>query len=188
MECHALPRQLPIRFSPHTDISMVFAQFDDVVAKFGLTKATEKDSDGCVVVHLGFEFDSEMMLRLPPNKKQRALVAIQDLLLASTVTLSMLETTLGFLSHCCQVVPLGRPFLRNLFSQICRSSSRRHGIRLNPASHGDLRWSLQFLRSWSSISMIQLSRISFDLATDASGAKGIGGVHKRIVFSERIPS
>jgi len=36
--------------------------------------------------------------------------------------------------------------------------------------------------------MIQLSRISFDLATDASGAKGIGGVHKRIVFSERIPS
>jgi hypothetical protein len=36
--------------------------------------------------------------------------------------------------------------------------------------------------------MIQLSRIPFDLATDASGAKEIGGVHRRIVFSERIPS
>jgi hypothetical protein len=36
--------------------------------------------------------------------------------------------------------------------------------------------------------MIQLSRVFFDVATDASGAKGIGGVHRRIVFSERIPS
>jgi hypothetical protein len=36
--------------------------------------------------------------------------------------------------------------------------------------------------------MIQLSRTAFDVATDASGAKGIGGVHRRIVFSERIPS
>ena len=53
----------------------------------------------------------------------------------------MLETTLGFLSHCCQVVPFGRPFLRNLFSQICRASNRRHlnRIRLNPASRADLR-------------------------------------------------
>src|SRR5216110_1829745 len=33
--------------------------------------------------------------------------------------------------------------------------------------------------------MIQLSRISFDVATDV---KGIGGVHKGLVFSERIPS
>ena len=87
-------------------------------------------------------------------------------------------------------VPLGRPFLRNLFSHICRSSNRHHlhRIRLNPASRNDLRWWLQFLRSWSSISMIQISRISFDAATDASGAKGIGGVHRRIVFSEKIPS
>ena len=178
-------------FPPHTDISIFSAQFDDVLAEFGLMKATEKDSNGCVVVHLGFEFDSELMqVRLPPNKKQRAHDAIMDLLLSSTVTLSMLETTLGFLSHCCQVVPLGRPFLRNLFSQICHSSNRGYlrRIRLNPDSRDDLRWWLQFLRSWSSISMIQLSRISFDLATDASGAYGIGGVHRRMVFSERIPS
>jgi hypothetical protein len=178
-------------FPPHTDISTVSTQFDDVLKEFGLTKAAEKDSNGMIVIHLGFEFDSEtMQVRLPPNKKQRALDAIMDLLLSSTVTLSGLETTLGFLSHCCQVIPLGRPFLRNLFSQICRSSSRRHTnrIRLNPASRDDLRWWLQFLRSWSSISMIQLSRIRFDVATDASGAKGIGGVHQRIVFSERIPS
>jgi hypothetical protein len=36
--------------------------------------------------------------------------------------------------------------------------------------------------------MIQLSRRFCDVATDASGAKGIGGVYRRIVFSEQIPS
>ena len=178
-------------FPPGTDIGPLSAQFDDVLGKFSLTKAVEKDSDGCIIVHLGFEFDSiNMQVRLPPNKKQRAVDAVNTLLSASTVTLSLLETTLGFLSHCCQVVPLGRPFLRNLFSQICRSQSRHHftQIRINKDSRSDLQWWLKFLMSWSSISMIQLSRFAFDVATDASGAKGIGGVHRRIVFSERIPS
>ena len=178
-------------FPPHTDITAISHQFDDVLMEFGLTKATEKDSDGCIVVHLGFEFDSRnMQVRLPPNKKQRALNAVNALLTASTVTLPMLETTLGFLSHCCQVVPIGRPFLRNLFSQICRRNSRHHPlrIRLTHNSRNDLRWWLRFLTSWSSISMIQLSRTSFDVATDASGAKGIGGVFNRLVFSEQIPS
>ena len=177
-------------FPPNTDITTISVQFDDVLAKFGLTKATEKDADGCIVVHLGFEFDSKnMQVRLPLNKKQRALNAVNALLSSPTVTHAMLETTLGFLSHCCQVVPLGRPFLRNLFSQICRNSrSHLFRLRLTHDSRNDLRWWLQFLRSWSSISMIQLSRIFFDVATDASGAKGIGGIYNRIVFSERIPS
>jgi hypothetical protein len=168
-------------FPPNTEIEAISTQFDDVLHEFGLSKASEKDSNGCVVVHLGFEFDSNLMqVRLPANKKQRAVASVTALLTSPTVTLSMLETTLGFLSHCCQVVPLGRPFLRNLFSQIYRHSNRGHlqRIRINSASRQDLQWWLQFLRSWSSISMIQLSRIFFDLATDASGAKGIGGVHR----------
>jgi hypothetical protein len=36
--------------------------------------------------------------------------------------------------------------------------------------------------------MIQISRRFCDGATDASGGKGIGGVYRRLVFSERIPS
>ena len=58
-------------FPPKIDITIVFTQFDDVLTKFGLTKAIEKDSDDCVVVHLEFEFDSErMQVRLSSNKKQ----------------------------------------------------------------------------------------------------------------------
>ena len=36
--------------------------------------------------------------------------------------------------------------------------------------------------------MIQPDRILHDIATDASGLKGIGGVYKRQVFAERIPA
>jgi len=36
--------------------------------------------------------------------------------------------------------------------------------------------------------MIQTLRTLFNVATDASGEKGIGGVYRRQVFSERIPS
>ena len=168
-------------FPPNTDITAISTQFDDVLAEFGLTKAIEKDSDDSIITHLGFEFNSEhMQVHLPPNKKQQALDTANALLSSSTVTHTMLETTLGFLSHCCQVIPLGRPFLRNLFSQICRRNSRHHPlrVRLTHNSRNDLRWWLRFLTSWSSISMIQLCRISFDVATDASGVKGIGGVHK----------
>ena len=178
-------------FPAGTDIDPLSKTFDQVLATFGLSKAAEKDSQGCVVVHLGFEFDSSAMeIRLPPNKKQRALDAINSLLSSTTVSLSTLESTLGFLSHCCQVVPLGRPFLRHLYSLIscCTTRHRFRRIRIPRAAKDDLRWWLRFLTSWSAVSMIQPSRPIYDIATDASGIKGIGGVFQRQVFSERIPA
>jgi Reverse transcriptase (RNA-dependent DNA polymerase) len=178
-------------FPPGTDITHFSADFDIVLKKFGLSKAAEKDSNGCMVVHLGFEFDSmQMQVRLPQHKKQRALDSVNALLSASSILLTDLESTLGFLSHCCQVVPLGRPFLRNLFSLLCRHGNRRPSskTRLSSDARNDLRWWHRFLTSWSSISLIRTSRRFFDVATDASGGKGIGGVYRRLVFSERIPS
>src|SRR4030095_14000174 len=79
-------------FPPNTNIGPYSAQFDEVLSTFGLAKAVEKDSEGCIVVHLGFEFDSiNMELRLPPHKKQRAIDAVNSLLTPSMVTISMLE-------------------------------------------------------------------------------------------------
>jgi len=178
-------------FPPGTDITPFSTEFDRILAIFGLSKAVNKDSNGCVVIHLGFEFDSEkMQVSLPSHKKQRALDAVNSLLSSSSASVSALDSTLGFLSHCCQVVPLGRPFLRNLFSLLCRGNTHHHSrrIRISREARNDLQWWLRFLTSWSSILMIQLSRICHDVATDASGGKGIGGIHKRQVFSERLPS
>ena len=72
---------------------------------------------GHTITHLSFEFDPmRTEVRLPPNKKLRASTTTQALLEAKTVPTAALDETLGLLSHCSYVVPLGRPFLRNLFS------------------------------------------------------------------------
>jgi hypothetical protein len=178
-------------FPPGTDVSHHSKTFDSVLSTVGLSKAPEKDANGCVVTHLGFEFDSiNMEVRLPVNKKLRAFRAVLHLSNASSVSLASLEEVLGFLSHCCQVVPLGRPFLRRLFSLLRRNETRHRFLRTRIPSSAkkDLQWWLYFLSSWSSVSIIRLSRVNHDVATDASGVKGIGGVYNRCVFSDRVPA
>src|SRR5947207_13477815 len=91
-------------------------EFDHILAKFDLSKATKKDINDCIIIHLDFKFDSiKMQVSLSSNKKLRILDAINSLLSASIVSLQSLESTLGFLSHCCQVVSFERFFLRQLF-------------------------------------------------------------------------
>jgi hypothetical protein len=178
-------------FPPETNIAPHSQVFDEVINTMGLTKAVEKDSHGTTVTHLGFEFDSiNMEVCLPPNKKLRAMQAVKRLLHASSISFTELEEVLGFLSHCCQVVPLGRPFLRQLFSLLRRAKSpfKSSRTRITSSAKSDIRWWVIFLSSWSSISMIKLSRVNHDVATDASGAKGIGGVCRRIIFSDRVPA
>jgi hypothetical protein len=95
-----------------------------------------------------------------------------------------------------------------MFSAIRRiPSSRPFRTRLSRAAKKDLKWGLIFLSSWSTISVIQLSRINHDLATDAiiiicsrlpshigascatdaSGKKGIGGIYNEQLFSDCVP-
>ena len=113
-------------FKPQTDLSAIATSYNEILAKIGLTPAPEKDMNGTTVIHLGFEIDSlRMEVRLPRNKHSRALHTVTDLLKAKSITYSMLDEALGFLSHCCQVVPLGRPFLRNIFSALRHIPSSR---------------------------------------------------------------
>ena len=178
-------------FPPKTDYTAPSSIFDQTLSTIRLTKAPEKDSNGCVVTHLGFEFDSlNMEVRLPLNKKLRALAAVQHLVTARSVSVASLEEVLDFLSHCCQVVPLGRPFLRRLFSLFRRNESRYcfTRVRIPSVAKRDIRWWLYFLSAWSSISIIRLSRVNHDAATDTSGLKGIGGVFMGRVFSSQVPS
>ena len=175
-------------FPPGTNTDGPSIQYDQVLATLGFSGALEKNMEGHIVTHLGFEFDSmKMEVRLPLNKKLRALTATQALLEAKTVTTATLDETLGFLSHCSQVVPLGRPFLRNLFS-LLRRTDKMARIHIPKAAKQDLRWWTRFLSSWPAISMIQCSRVNYDLATDASGLRGIGGIFKGKIFSQRVPT
>jgi hypothetical protein len=175
-------------FLPGTDIVSQSLHFDDVLHQFGFVRAPEKDESGCIVSHLGFIIDSiKMEVRLSPNKLRRAQASVETLLQRKSVTQSSLEEILGFLSHCCQVIPLGRPFLRQLFS-LLRRKARFRRSRLSSAVKKDLRWWQVFLSHWSAISLIQISRPIYHIATDASGKKGIGGVFGDLLFASRLPA
>jgi len=108
----------------------------------------------------------------------------------SSVSFSILQDTLGFRSHCSQVVPLGCPFLHNLFSLLNYSNLSSHGRRIwiSHAAKIDLQWWQHFLSSWFAITMIQPSQINHDVATDVNGLKGIDDMHKRCMFSECMPT
>ena len=175
-------------FSPDIDVKKMTSEYNTVLSTFGLSAAREKDMDGQIVKHLGFEIDSgKMEVRLPQNKKLRAIQTISTLLHSKSVTFIALEEALGFLSHCCQVVPLGRPFLRNLFT-LLRRTKLLSRTRISRIAKKDLQWWQLFMNSWSTISIIQLSRRNHDIATDASGLKGIGGIYNGVLFSDRVPA
>src|SRR5438552_2460742 len=170
-------------FPPDTDIQAVSDQYNRILTAMGFISAPEKDMNGHIVTHLGFEFDSlKMQVRLPSNKKQRALQAVRALLDTKTVSPAFLDEALGFLSHCCQVVPLGRPFLRNAFA-LLRRMEESTCLHISQAAKKDLRWWLTFLSSWSTITIIQPSRVNYDVATDASSLKGLGGIYNSQIFS-----
>ena len=88
-----------------------------------------------------------MIARLPKDKYNRAIAGVQHLLKAGAVNHRTLENLLGFLSFCAKVVPLGRPFLRNLFNLLQRLSHLHpHAIRsLSPAGRRDLLWWMTLL-------------------------------------------
>ena len=144
--------------------------------------------NGTTITHLASEFDSiRMEVRLPLNKHSRVLHIVTDLLKARAIRRLILDEALGFVSHCCQVVPLGCSFLRNIFSTLRRvSSSHPFGTRLSRAATKDLQWWFIFLSSRSIISVIQLSRINHDVAMDTSGKKGIGRIYNKQIFSDRV--
>ena len=104
-------------FEPDSDLLSNAERYNTILTTMGLSGAPEKDMNGHIVTHLGFEIDSEKMeVCLPLNKKLRALNTVKSLLHTKSVSYTTLDEALGYLSHCCQVVPLGRPFLRNLFA------------------------------------------------------------------------
>ena len=64
-------------FPADTKVSELSNQYDNILATMGLTGAVEKNMDGHVVTHLGFEFDTlKMEVHLSINKKLRALQVI----------------------------------------------------------------------------------------------------------------
>jgi len=166
--------------------------FHSLCQYLGFEEKSSKSIDGNVVDFTGIELDSiRMEARLPSDKHQRALRAVNDTLRKGSVSFITLHSVLEFLSFCARVIPLGRPFLRNLFNflnLISITAKHRHANRrLSAEAKRDLKWWLVLLNNWSGIRIIRHHRPSYFIYTDASGSKGIGGWWGPKAFSTRIP-
>ena len=165
------------------------ALFGRVCECLGFTEKTSKSLNGTVVDFTGIEIDSDRMeIRLPKDKHTRALMAVKDTLAKGSTNFLALRSLLGFLSFCARVIPLGRPFLRNLFNFLyilrAKPGSNR---RLLPDAARDLRWWATLLKHWNGKRVIRPRNTSYFGYTDASGTKGIGGWWGPNAFATRIP-
>jgi len=166
--------------------------FQSVCNYIGFEEKSSKSLDGTVVDFTGIELDSDCMeMRLPNDKHTRALNAVDNILQRGSTSFEELQSTIGFLSFCARAVPLGRPFLCNLFNFLyILAASIKHPLarrRLSSEATRDLKWWFTFLRNWHGVRLIQQHRDNYFIYTDASGSKGIGGWSGPDAFSTRMP-
>jgi len=166
------------------------ALFSAVCTYLGLEEKTSKSMDGYVVDFLGIELDSDKLeARLPKDKQERAIKAVTKALVSKSTSHKTLESLLGYLSFCARVVPLGRPFLRNLFEflrSLATSATPNLPHPLPEGALSDLRWWKTFLHEWNGIRLIRPCRPAYFVYTDAS-SKGIGGWFGSLAFSAALP-
>ena len=111
-------------FPPNTDLAVKSRLFDEICNDFDFPTEPKKDKMGTRVNHLGFEVDTvSMTATLSHNKRDRAIKLLHIVISCKTISAKSLETLLGFLNHCCEVIPVGRPFLRHLFTALSKAGS-----------------------------------------------------------------
>ena len=171
-----------------SSLNKAIAEFSDTCETMGFAIEPKKNQEGTVVDFLGLEIDTMAMeARLPPDKHRRALEMVTMMVEKRSIPSYQLEKLLGFLSFCCAVLPLGRPFLRQVFNLLNRKSHHLAHVRITRAAKRDLLWWRIFLTNWHGVAVIRpMARPVVIIYTDASGTKGIGGIWGRRAFSIHI--
>lgn len=145
-----------------------------------------------IITFMGLELDSILMeARLPADKLIKARTLLSSFVKSRKVTLKELQSLLGLLNFCCQVIVPGRGFLRRLIDLTLNVSKPHHHITLNKESRKDLRaWHL-FLEHFNGKQVLTeqrwLSSDTLHLHTDASGALGFGAIFESHWFSGTWP-
>ena len=175
-------------FKPQTDLSSIASRYNEILAKIGLTLASEKDMNGTTVIHLGFEIDSlRMEVHLFRNKHSLALHTITDLLKAKSITYSMLDEALSSSYHIAvKWSPWDVLFFTTSFPRSVAFVLLVHFVRVYLARCKE---GYSMMADISLLLVHNLSDpiISNNVATHASGTKGIGGIYNKQLFFDRVP-
>jgi len=126
---------------------------------------------------LGIKLNSlKMEACLPTLKLAFLLQLLESWESKHTYTLQELQELIRFLQFCLQVIPSSHAFICCLidFSTTFKSPFAKHHIPM--ATQSNLAWWSIYVSSWNGVHLLQWSGQTFHVHTDASGAKGIGGV------------
>ena len=160
-----------------------------------------------IITFMGLELDSlNMVARLPEDKLDKVRSLLSAMVNKRKVTLRELQSLLGLLNFCCQVVDPGRCFLRRLTDLTKKVVKPHHRITLNKESRRDIAaWKL-FADKFNGKNILShqrwLTSESLHLSTDSAGSLGYGAVfhphwfsgswpphwfHMDITFKELVP-
>ena len=90
-----------------------------------------------------------MEIRLPSEKLMRLKTMISSWALKKARTKCEPLSLIGHLSHACQVIKPGRPFLRRLIELSTKVRKLQYHLRLNVATRSDLGWWKFFFNTWN---------------------------------------
>src|SRR5882724_6961759 len=157
--------------------------------ELGLSFQPQKTIRPCTVIEfLGLELDSDAMeARLPKDKLTYLREMLENWKLRSTCSLKEVQELTGFLQFCAQVIPCARAFicrLINFSTTFLSDFARRH---IPAYARADLRWWSTYADSWNGVQILEMTRPTIQIYTDASGVKGLGGIHEDRWFSTRCP-
>ena len=132
-----------------------------------------------VIVFLGLELDSVLMVvRIPLEKIRDIVEKIDNLLSKEKTTLKKMQSLIGSLQFACRAIVPGRPFCRRLINSICGLTKPHHHIRLNQGIREDLAMWKVFFEKFNGTSVFYdqfwSSNTEIQLYTDAAAGRGLG--------------
>lgn len=150
-------------------------------------KSEKTELPSTIMTFMGLELDSSTMeARLPYDKLVKVRELLERYKRCRKVELRDLQSLIGLLNFCCQVVRPGRSFLRRLIDLTKNVSYPKHKITLNKEGRRDLQaWSL-FVEHFNGRHLLLDNRWqssqSLHLYTDAAGAKGFAAIFQKSWF------
>ena len=142
---------------------------------------------------MGLELDSiEMEARLPLEKLIKARELLQKYSNKRKLRLRELQSLIGYLNFCCNVVHPGRCFLRRLIDKTRNVRNPAHRVTLNKESRRDIQaWQI-FVEHFNGKNLIAekhwKTMQSLHLYTDAAGAFGFGAIFDKSWFNGSWPA
>ena len=142
--------------------------------------------------YLGFILDSELLeLRLPIDKQDRVSKALSELSGKRATTKRVLLSLIGLLHHCCQAIPLGRPFLRRLIDRAHSVRELHHFVRLSSWEIDDIKWWHHLILHWNGKSLFLFPKWESGpdcaVTSDAATKFGFGAYIGKEWFADEWP-